>query len=229
MIELEDSQKDNSIINKVFTYIEEKELQNLQTIVQGGATLSATQHRRLKELQAKLTPGSGPGNRWEVTLADLCEFYGLGISTLTERMKLSGFPKDAKTSHGHYDLKIVNDWTVEHFHAPKKEKTTMSAEKLRFQKARADREEFITGQMKQNLVPLDKLLADLKIVVGLFRNSLLAWYKTLPPLLIGRDEREISATLRQEAISILDEISKDFYDLTPERDEKGRFKKWEGK
>lgn len=228
MIEL-DSQENNSIINKVFTYIEQKELDNLKELVKKGGTLSATQQRRLKELQAKLTPGVGPGNRWEFTFAELCEFYGLGESTIKERMKLAGFPKDAKTSHGHYDLKIVNDWTVEHFHAPKKEKTTFSAEKLRFQTARADREEFITGRMKKNLVPLDKLRADLGMAGGLIKNTLLNWYKRLPPLLIGRNEREISAVLRAEVIALLGEMSRGLLDITPERDEKGKFKKWEGK
>ena len=139
-------------------------------------------------------------------------------------MKSPDFPQNCKLGHGVYDLKVFNDWMVTHFYAAEK-KTSMAEEKLRLIKARADREEMITGELCKKLIPREKVTADLTMVSLGIRMRLLNWSKSIPPKIEGRGLKECSQVIRDETYFILSELSQGMKAIMPKKSKEKRGKR----
>lgn len=159
--------------------------------------------------------------KWHVGLKDLTEFYNYPHdSTIKKHFTLDDFPTDVKIKHGIYDLKKYNDWHTEHFYGTEEEKTSMAAEKLRYQKARADREEITANELKKTVLPIAKIKQDLSFVFTGIKSRLLSWYKTLPPHLAGRNEKEMGQVLRKEVTEILTDFAQGIQSIMPKKGKK---------
>lgn len=225
MIEIDEEKKEstekshtsNASIEEVFKFIEKKELQTLLKMVKSGQILTPDHSKRLEELQAKISPSTNsPLGKWHRTLSDMTEFYNIAASTLLERMKAPDFPPIAKIGKGIYDLKIINDWMIAHFYG-KDEETCLAAEKLRYQKFRADREQYSAEKERDKLVEVNRVVSGLSFVFTGMRQKLMSWYKSLPPLLIGLEEKEMSIRIREETISLLNELKQGTDLLKPKK------------
>jgi len=156
--------------------------------------------------------------KWKISLIDLAEFYDAPhTSTIKEQMKLEGFPANCKISHGVYDLKKYNDWRTEHFFGDKNIKTSMAAERLRYQIARANIEEMADEKMRNSLLDRTQLLQSFSIVLAGLRNRFLGWYKTLPPMLTDKDEKQIGMILRSETRALLADLAKGIKSVFPKK------------
>ena len=159
-----------------------------------------------------------PVSKWHVSLTDLAEFYGAPhVSTITKQIKIEGFPADCKIRHGVYDLKKYNDWRMDHFFGNLDTKTTMAAEKLRYQVARANREENADKKERGTLLDRVQLVQSLSIVLTGLRNRFLGWYKTLPPMLAGKDEKQMGMILRAEIMALLADLAAGVQSILPRK------------
>lgn len=173
------------------------------------------------ESKPEFRPRVTPSPKWHVSLSDLVEFYGAPHdSTIKAQMKIEGFPADCKIKHGIYDLKKYNDWRIDHFYGDENTKTTMAAERLRYQKARADREEMTVEKARGNLLDRGQLLQNFSIVLAGLRNRFLCWYKTQPPMLVGKDEKQMGMVLRIETRALLADLAEGIKSVLPKKKRK---------
>lgn len=84
----------------------------------------------------------------------------------------------------------------------------MADEKLRYQKARARREELLTAEMEGELVRTEKVVSDLAFVNNGIKQKLLSWQRSLPGKLARKDERGCMKVLQDEIWHILNELGK---------------------
>lgn len=203
-------------IEKVFDYIEQKELQNLLKAVKGGQILKPVDRKRIEELQAKLK-GSEQAPEWYICpLKEVVWFFNLNRTTFIERTKADDFPEDARLQYNKYDLKKIYDWMQGHFGNVETE-TTLAAERLRKLKAQADNEEIERDKALGTLISRDQVKQDLSFILTGLKQRLLAWSKTLPPHLIDKDEKELGLIIRKETRAILQDLSQGIKSLVPKR------------
>lgn len=170
---------------------------------------------------SKPKSGDVPESKWHVSLAGLTEFYNAPHdSTIKQQMKIEGFPADCKIRHGVYDLKKYNDWRIDHFYGDENAKTTMAAEKLRYQIARSNREEMADEKERGNLLDRGQFVQRFSIVLTGLRNRFLGWYKTIPPMLVGKDEKQIGMILRAETRSLLADLATGVKSILPKKKRK---------
>lgn len=158
-----------------------------------------------------------PSDRWHRSLSELAEFYNMGKTTLLERMKSPDFPPIAKVGTGVYDHKIVNDWLIAHFYGNPDDETCLAAEKLRYQKFRADREQYAAEKERDKLVEVSRVVSGLSFVFTGMKQKLMSWYKSLPPLLIGMEEKEMGVKIREETIVLLNDLKQGTDALKPKK------------
>lgn len=169
---------------------------------------SRTKSEPRSEPKPEFKSGPKSGSKWHVSLADLVEFYNAPHdSTIRGQIKIEGFPEDCKIKHGVYNLKKYNDWRIDHFYGDENISTTMAAEKLRYQIAKSNREENRDKKEQGNLLDREQLLQSFSIILTGLRNRFLGWYKTQPPMLISKNEKEMGMILRLETRALLADLA----------------------
>ena len=218
MIELDDTSKIE--YEPIFSAIEKKELFNLLKIVKDGGTLKTFQINRFESLKLKLQPAQDPtpedSSRIIVSGIQLYNFFGISAPAFQMRMKIDGFPKDARISNRLWDLKMVNDWTLSHFYASAEgDEKGLADEKLRQARAKADMLEMERDTITKTLVRSDLVSQDLSILFTGMKQRLLGWFKKLPPLLVEKDVKAMGAVIRREVIDLLTDLSKGMDHINP--------------
>lgn len=126
------------------------------------------------------------------------------------------FPKDCKKSHGKYDLRIYLQWALHRFSLDENQMSMSEAKLLREQKL-AEKQAIIVDEMRKELIPVKKMKQDLAIIFTGIRNKLLGWYKSLPPHLAGKDEKEMGQILVKETRALLTDLSMGVGSIIPKK------------
>jgi hypothetical protein len=136
------------------------------------------------------------------TLDQTTWFYGItrqGLSKWVER----GFPKSIRNQ---YPLKAGFDWWRNNIIVENGD-TSLAEEKLRYQRARSEREELAVLELRGDLIRVDKVQNDLSFVFNGLKQRILSWAKSLPGILANKDERECFKILIDETHFVLEELS----------------------
>jgi hypothetical protein len=155
--------------------------------------------------QSKETKDKNP---FIMRASHVAEFYNKSSSALHQWQKLSGYPKHAHTQYGYINLKILNDWVVNHFYGNTEIAMTMAEAKLRREIAKARREELITQELEGKLISREQVTEDLVVVFSAIKQRLLSWVKGIPPKLKGKEEKDMMLILKDEIWDLLNELSK---------------------
>lgn len=164
----------------------------------------------LKTKHKKAAPPAAVKDPAIVATSTLLEVLQITQTTLHRWQSDPSFPSEAKVGHGLFDLRKVVPWRIEKLTGGDELATEFNQSKLRLQKARAEREEMDVQERRCALIPKDKVISDLSLLLGNLKTRILSWSRGLPGKLAHREEREIMEIIGDEAHFILTELSQGF-------------------
>jgi phage terminase Nu1 subunit (DNA packaging protein) len=143
-----------------------------------------------------------------VNTKQLAESFGVSVRRINDMVEL-GMPK---LDRGKNDLSECWRWRysrLEERQDEKAEKLSITEQRARLTKAKADSEELKLKLQREELVTKEVVLQGLDIIIGRSRSRLLALPSTAAPRVFGvRDLAEIQEILRKLVYQALDELSK---------------------
>jgi len=133
------------------------------------------------------------------TTDQVCALLEINASTLT-RWKTKYGIDEMMVSRGVWDLRAVMYWWAENIFTGggEEEDASLAVEKLRWQKAHSDREEFKRDVDRRQLVPREKIVKDLCRRWSLVAKGLEIYEDRLPPVLEGKGRDEMREIIHQE-------------------------------
>lgn len=156
-------------------------------------------------------------NSWRITLNALADFYNVSVPTIKKRINLPDCPPEVKLSRGQYNLKVFNEFVVQHFYGSEDVSRQMAEEKLRYQKYRSDSMEYEAKKLSGELLPIIEEQEGLAFVITGIKRKFLGWEKRLPPMLKGRNVKEMGAIIKKEIRILLNDLSQGISSIMPER------------
>ena len=84
---------------------------------------------------------------------------------------------------------------------------TLAEERTRKVRIDADMAEMEFAKIQGRVKETNKIVQDLSILFSNVKLHLMAWSKSLPPILIGKDEKEMGVQIRKETELVLNEFA----------------------
>lgn len=97
---------------------------------------------------------------------------------------------------------------------------TLADWKMQKTKAEAELKQIELKQVQSEVIPTEKVVQDLSTLFTNIKLHLRAWSKSLPPVLYGREEKEISLLINAETARILTELADGIKDIRGEKKKK---------
>jgi len=144
----------------------------------------------------------------EIKLDVACQkTFGISPRRYRDLSKEQGAPPVVK---GYIDLLAACKWLIEYYRkfAEQSGYTSLAEERLRYQRARAHREELLAQEMDGKLIRIEQVQEDLMLLLSNLKQSLMNWVKRLPPVLKSKEEKDMMLILQSEIHQLLDELSK---------------------
>lgn len=163
-------------------------------------------------------------NKWIFSPKEISDLFGHTVDGFRKRTQMPDFPEGCKVGHGKYDLKVYLRWCLGRFSVDAS-KMGLAETKLERERKKLEKETIEVETLKKNLLPKEEVVQGLSIVLVGTRQRLLSWFKTLPPYLIGRSEKEMMVVLRQETRALLTDMSKGIAHIMPKKTKKRSRKK----
>jgi len=141
----------------------------------------------------------------QVNRSKLAKVLGVSLTTLDNWVR-NGCPHTKQGKSVLFNPDDVQKWLSEQKSGSVREDILI--QKLKYQTARARREELEVLELEKKLIPLDKLHNDLTFIFLRIKIALLQWEKRLPPLLEGKDRRSMLKIIHGETVDILNNFAR---------------------
>ena len=139
-----------------------------------------------------------------LTTQQICHLFSItkqGLSKWVEK----GFPKADRNK---YLLQLCFEWWKNYYVGDINADTTIAREQLRYQKARAEREELTVKKLKEELVPKDSSLQWLLIMATEAKTALRGLPRRMSRSLAAiNDPKQIEVDLTKEIRQILNSLA----------------------
>ena len=146
--------------------------------------------------------------KFEFTKKEMLEFFNIRERTLYDLLEHNDDIRiRCKLGYDMYDAKIFNDFYIQTYKSNTNIKDQLLAEKLRYEKARAEKAELNVQERKGELKSIATIQNSLKEMILNFKRKLLSFKKGIAPLLVGKKEIEIGNILETEINKILAEMA----------------------
>ncbi|MFA4871388.1 MAG: hypothetical protein WC623_24530 [Pedobacter sp.] len=195
---------------------------SLRKLINDGKVLTTAQQKKYDEYETQIeayqtTQTPKYDSPYVIKMVDACAFYGKSRVAIQLWQGLSGYPKHAHQERGKVDLKILNDWVINHFYGDADTAISMAQAKLRREIAKARRDELLTKELEGSLISLEKITEDFVFILSILKTRITSWVKRIPPKVKMMEEKPITKILNSETRDILIELSKGVKGLVHKR------------
>ena len=140
-----------------------------------------------------------------LTTRQVCHLFEITKQGLSKWIQ-KGCPKADRDK---YSLKSIFNWWKDHYIGDIAADTSIAQENLRYQRARAEREEITVLKLRESLIIKEQAMQTLAIIVAEARTAFLGLPRRLgDPLAAITDPKEIEYMLRGEITKILFDLAK---------------------
>ena len=141
-----------------------------------------------------------------LSTSQVAEILGVSKRTLTNWKRLGA--KECLVGHGKWDFKKLLDWWLENIYSSVDEDSPdLQAERLRYEKARADKMEIEVARMKGELLPRGDVEAALRELIITAKRAFMLIPKKAPGLLVGLSQAEQMEVLQDMVEEILTNLA----------------------
>ena len=131
-----------------------------------------------------------------LTTTEIMDVFDVGSSGTLSKWKDLG-AKEAYKGRNQWDLKAFLDWFLQNIHA-RFDAETFKDERLRYEKARADKIELEVALMKGKVKPIEDIEKEWAARAALVVNGLNIYRDRLPPLLEGKSRNKMRGIINKE-------------------------------
>lgn len=134
---------------------------------------------------------------------------GVNQSTLSRWQKLGA--DVAIVSRNIWDLKIFLDWWLNNIYTGKgsvEDNPTLQEERLRYEKARADKMELQVSQFKGDHLRTSAVMQAVDEIIAIGRRGMMLAPKVLPAMLYGQTEAEMKDRLEKFVTQLLEDMAR---------------------
>ncbi|MDL1965772.1 MAG: terminase small subunit [Candidatus Desulfofervidus auxilii] len=141
-----------------------------------------------------------------ISTKDLAELFEVSQRTITTWKRLGA--ESAQIGRGKWDLKKFLQWWLENIYTPVNEnEPTLQEERLRYEKARADKVELEVKRLKKELIPRDKVEHALAELIAITKRAFLLLPKKAPGVLKNLSPAEQVEALQKMVDEILEGLA----------------------
>ena len=132
------------------------------------------------------------------TTYQITDLVGIDKSTLTRWKRLG--VDEANVGRNQWDVKAFVSWWADNIRsaASGEENTTLNDERLRYERARADKMELQVSLMKGETKPIEDVHREWAARIAVVVNGLTIYQDRLPPLLEGKSRNQMRAIIKKE-------------------------------
>jgi phage terminase Nu1 subunit (DNA packaging protein) len=210
-----DKKKDPPSIETIIAGLEQAtqaDLRNILAKLQRGEALSAHERKRLDDSLAKYrAQQSGVGSRIVASQKEVAEYLGKGVRTIAY-WKAKGMPVNPD---GTYDLDSIDAWMdarvrkgIGQPHGEAPESGDKRGWEAIYKEMKARIAELDLQERQGQLISLEEVRSQWVSRIIEVKTALLGLPRKLPPLLAGKEKRDIEAVLEAELRYILERFSR---------------------
>ena len=139
-----------------------------------------------------------------LTTSEIMDVFDVGSSGTLSKWKEFG-AKEACISRNKWDLKEFFNWFLENIYTAF-DPETFKEDRLRYEKARADKMEIQVALMKGEVKPLEDIHREWAARAAIYVNGLTVNQDRLPPILEGKSRNEMRQIIKNENYRLRDWI-----------------------